>query len=98
MLFIRDCLDSLRTQRRQGWDPVTLVYAGRQYGPFEVFARSRSVKYFEKLKQVFDIEKKDDLVTLTEAFKEEKLRIPRWGFRPLNPPELMGFDKLASLP
>ena len=101
VLFIRDSLDCLRTGRWQNWWPMTLLYASRQYGPFEVFARSQSAKYFEKVKQVFDIDAKDDLVPLAEAFREQKLKIPQWGgFRhdSLNPFDLMGFEKLATLP
>ncbi|MGI5868170.1 MAG: SEFIR domain-containing protein [Kiritimatiellia bacterium] len=97
-LFVRDCLDVLRTGRRQGWLPVTLLYSGRQYGPFEIFARSQSSKYFENVKQIFDIESKDDFLPLAEAFKEQKLQIPRWEFQSFNPFSLMGVDKLASLP
>lgn len=97
-LFVRDCLDVLRTERRQHWWPVTLLYAGRQYGPFEIFARSQSQRYFDTMKQVFDIDTKEDLVPMIEAFKEQKLRTPSWEFRSANPFELMGFDKLATLP
>lgn len=98
VLFVRDCLDCLRADRRQHWWPMTLLYAGRQYGPFEVFARSQSAQYFENLGQVFDIQAKDDLIPLAEAFKEQKLRIPRWEDTSFNPFELMGFDKLGALP
>ena len=98
ILFIRDCLDCLRSARWQHWWPITLLYASRQYGPFEVFARSQSAKYFENLKQVFDIETKEDLVPLVEAFREQKLRIPRWQFNSFSPFELMGFEKLGTLP
>ena len=97
-LFVRDCLDVLRTGRWQGWWPVTLIYAGRQYGPFEIFARSQSLRYFDNMKQIFDIESKDDLLPLVDAFKEQKLRIPTWEFRSANVFELMGYDKLATLP
>lgn len=98
VLFVRDCLDVLHTGRWQRWWPVTLLYAGRQYGPFEIFARSQSIGYFENVKQVFDIESKDDLTALVEAAKEQKLQMPTWGVQSANPFKLMGFDKLATLP
>jgi hypothetical protein len=98
ILFIRDCLDCLRSGRCQRWWPVTLLYAGRQHGPFEVFARSQSAKFFENLKQVFDIEAKDDLAPLEEAFREQKLRIPQWEFNSFDTFEMMGFEKMGTLP
>jgi len=96
-LFVRDCLDSLRVSRFQNWWPVTLFYAGRQYGPFELFVRCQSSRYFDTAKQVFDIDCKDDLTPLVNALKEQKLRGP-WNLRPSNPLELLGFDKLGTLP
>lgn len=98
VLFVRDCLDCLRSDRWQSWIPVTLVYAGRQYGPFELFAKSQSARYFEKVEPVFDIASKDDLMPLAEAFRERRIDLPRWGFDSFNPFHLMGFDKLGTLP
>ena len=98
ILFIRDCLDCLRSGAYQRWWPVTLLYAERQYGPFEVFARSQSKRFFEKVRAVFDIQRKEDLLPVVEALKEKKLRIPYWEYHSFNPFELMGCDKLATLP
>jgi hypothetical protein len=99
LLFIRDCIDCLRSEERwQNWWPITLLYAGRQYGAFEVFARSQSQQYFERMKCILDIAAKDDLLPLATAIKEQKLRIPSWTFHSVNAFELMGFDKLATLP
>lgn len=97
-LFVRDCLDVLRTGSLQHWWPVTLLYSGRQYGPFEMFARSQSLRYFDIMKQVFDIDTKEELIPMAEALKEQELRAPSWEFRSVNPFQLMGFDKLATLP
>lgn len=97
VLFVRDCLDVLRTERLQRWWPVTLVYASRQHGPFEIFARSQSARYFENVRQVFDISGKEDLMPLVAAFKEQRLSVPAWDFRSANIFNLMGFDKIASL-
>lgn len=98
VLFVRDCPGVMRTGRRQHWWPETLLYARRQYGPFEIFARSRSRQYFEKMKQIFDIESKDDLVPMIEALKEQKLWTPTWEFHSVNLFELIGFGNLATLP
>jgi hypothetical protein len=98
ILFIRDCLDSLRSGHRQGWRPETLLYAHRQYGPFEVFARCQSKQYFKKVCPIFDVESKDDILPLAEAFRENRLRILRWESESFDPFGLMAFEKLASLP
>ena len=98
VLFIRDCLDVLRADRWQYWWTQTLVFSERQYRPFEIFARSQSRHYFEKIKVIFNIAQKDEFLTLKEAFKTEKLRIPRWDFTSFDPFALMGYDKLATLP
>jgi len=98
LLFIRDCIDCLRTGRRQGWWPMTLLYATNQHGPFEIFARSQSSKFFNELMQIFDIDSKDDLFPVDSSLREGKLRTPNWQFEGINPFELMGYDKIATLP
>jgi len=98
VLFIRDCIDSLRLEHGQGWFPETLLYAHRQYGPFEVFARSQSKQYFEKVRPIFDVDRKEDFLHLAEAFRENRLNVPRWEFDSFDPFKLMAFDKLATLP
>jgi len=41
ILFLRDCVDCLKSKRYQAWWPETLVYAENRYGPFEIFARGQ---------------------------------------------------------
>ena len=98
VLFIRDCIDSLRLEHGQSWFPETLLYAHRQHGPFEVFARGQSEQYFEKVRAIFDVKLKEDFLPLAKAFREGKLNIPRWEFESFDPFQLMAFDKLATLP
>jgi len=98
VLFIRDCLDCRRYQRRQHWYPVTLLYAGHQYSPFEVFARCVSARYFDNIKGMFEITGKEDLIWLAEAYKKGELQIPNWEGDSFNPFFLMNLDKLATLP
>ena len=54
-------------------------------------------KYNYKLGKTY-VESKDDILPLLEAFKEKRLRIPRWEVNSFNPFELMAFEKLATLP
>jgi hypothetical protein len=98
ILFIRDCLDCLRFGRGQVWWPVTLLYADRQHGPFEVFARGQSRRNFAQFRQVLDIQTKKELAVVDQAFRERKLRIPSWQHTFFDPMTLIGFDKLGTLP
>lgn len=98
ILFIRDCIDCLNPGRSQEWWPESLVYSERIYGPFEIFARSQSRQYFDKVKVIFDIETKENLVSLMEAFQKHKLWIPTWQYHSINPYSLMALDKMTTLP
>jgi hypothetical protein len=98
-LYIRDCLDCIRDDKSQEWLPQTLAYVERHSGSFEMFARAQSNEYFERIKGIFDIENKDDLIRLFNFYKEKKLRIPSWDyFTFVNPEKLLGFEKLGSRP
>ena len=98
VLFIRDAFDSIKRGMRQSWSPVTLVYAEDYSGPFEIFARAQSKEYFDRLKCLFDINQKEELAPLFEAFREDKLKVPRWEFSSFEPAVLLGLEKLATLP
>ncbi|MFC2073148.1 SEFIR domain-containing protein [Chloroflexota bacterium] len=97
VLFIRDAFDSIRRGTHQDWSPVTLVYAEDYSGPFEIFARAQSKEYFDRIKCLFDIKQKDDFTPLFDAFREGKLRVPRWEFSSFEPAVLLGFEKLATM-
>jgi len=100
LLYIRWCVDFLRNSidRFDYWWPETLVYSSRQYGPFEVFARSQSQVYFKKFIQILDIEGKDNLLELINAIIEGKIEAPKWHTHRVNPSLLMGIDKIGTLP
>ena len=98
VLFIQDCLNCLRGRSGQHWFPITLLYADHQHSPFEIFARSISARYFEKVKGMLGITGKEDLIALAEAYKKRELYIPNWEGDSFNPLFLMNLDKLATLP
>jgi hypothetical protein len=98
ILFIRDCLEMMRTTGYQEWWPETMLYIGRLSSSFEIFARAQSKDYFDKIKCLFDIEQKKDLEPLLQAFKEQKLKVPSWHFTSFSPYGLLGFEKLATRP
>jgi len=98
ILFIRSSLDSLREEIYQTWWPITLVYIERHRGAFEIFARSQSKEYFNKVKCLFDMENKEEFYPLMQAFESGKLKIPRWDFTSANPLILLGYEKIATRP
>jgi len=97
-LYLRDCLDCIRSQERQRWWPDTLVYLNFREDPFEVFARAGSTQYFNRLKLALGINVKQELDPLIQAFKDQKLYIPRWEFESFNPFELLNYEHLATRP
>ena len=98
ILYLRDCIDVLQREGHQSWWPETLLYIERHGGVFEIFARSQSNEYFDRIKCLFDIKEKTDFEPLMEAFRQELLRIPRWEFTSFSPSELMGYEQLATRP
>jgi len=98
VLFIKDALDSLERATYQSWSPVTLVYAEDHSGSFEIFARAQSKEYFDRFKCLFGINQKEDFAPLFDAFRENKLKVPRWEFSTFNPAILLGFEKIATRP
>lgn len=98
VLFIRDCLDSVRIERSQRWWPHSLVFSERQYGPFEVFARCESERYFESFKRVLGVGSPEEIRALKDAFGDRRLQAPRWDYVSVEPFVLMGASRIATRP
>jgi hypothetical protein len=96
VLYLRDCLDAVKTGSRQGWWPYSLMWIADRERTFEIFARAESHEYFEILKVVLDIQKKDELNALFTAISEGKLKTLNWDYRQLHIAVLMGFESLAT--
>ena len=80
------------------WGPETLLYLGHFPGPFEIFARAESKRYFEKMKCLFDIQSPDDFKQLLEEYQKGKRKLPRWEIHSFNPALLLNIKKLATRP
>lgn len=80
------------------WWPETLLYLGHFNGPFEIFARSVSTKYFNKSKVLLSIEMPKDLEPLLKSYQDGSRKLPRWGFDRFNPASLLGYEHLATRP
>lgn len=93
VLFLRGC-----AERESEWWPETLLYAGRYHGACEIFARSQSKQYFEKVAELIACRTKTDLGSLLEWLEEDRRRIPRWQFDSFSPRRLLGYEQLCSKP
>lgn len=80
------------------WQPKTLIYTDSYRGTFEIFYKAESERYFDKCKCIFDIDQKEELSLIFQAFKERRLTVPKWGFNTFNPSYLANFDNLCTKP
>ncbi|WP_122314253.1 SEFIR domain-containing protein [Pseudomonas cichorii] len=94
VLFLRDRVQ--RPSESFPWYPETLVYAGRHSGPFELFARSKSKRYFKHLKLVLGIDNKAALGELLSGMESGNASLPRWDYQALTPRTLSGFEHLDT--
>jgi hypothetical protein len=95
VLFLRDHLDH---PDQMHWWPETLLYADRHSAAFEIFARSKSSAYFERVKILLGINSKDALSRLLKTFTEDPRSVPTWEFESFSPAALLGFNDLATKP
>lgn len=91
----------LRSQNADVWDmwwPETLLYAGRYSGAFELFARAKSKRYFDRIKGLLRVNSKEEFGNLLAKIKTEPNRIPNWQFDSINIDRLSGFEVLVTTP
>lgn len=93
ILFLRG---DLHQEEYSRWYPDTLLYVRRFHSAFEIFARSSSKSYFEKVKCILDIDKPSDLNELMATYKTDRQRIPKWESESFSPSRLMGYEQLAT--
>jgi len=80
------------------WWPETLLYTERYYGPFEIFARSKSAKYFAKVLPLLGISDLSQLKAKLDEYDAGAARVPKWDFTSVQPKSLLGFDYLRTGP
>ncbi len=104
VLYLRSCFEVMRQDRTWNrWWPETLVYSTqpsmRERGLFEIFARSRSQKYFDRMRVMFDVDNKQEFDSLIQLYQEQPSDlIPRWQWESIDPSLLMGYSKMATKP
>ena len=93
VLYLRSALPS---GKGYDWYPETGIFSSYMHGPFEVFARSESLSYFNRFKIVLGIDTREALSPVIEASKTRDARVPQWEFQRLEPDVLIGWEKLAK--
>jgi hypothetical protein len=78
------------------WWPETLLYAHRQYGPFEIFARAISKQYFSRVMPMLGISNLSVLQNRFAQYQKDPRLLPRWDYRPLSPAVLAGAELLGT--
>lgn len=96
ILFLRGELTDLGDY--QNWFPETLVYLGYGHRTFEIFERSRSSRFFERIRPLLGNATKDDLDKLIEGYRADPQSLPRWEGSRISPAKLMGIQNLCSMP
>ncbi len=96
ILFLR--ADLANFDRFIRWWPETLVYLGFSYRTFEIFERSRSTQYFEKIRPFLANATKADLEELLAGYGKNGRDLPRWEMTQVSPSKLMGFQNMCTRP
>jgi hypothetical protein len=96
VIFMRSEIE--RTGLFSMWWSETPLYVERFHGAFEIFARSKSKVYFDKVKCMLSIKKPADLEELLKSYSTRERDLPRWEFESFNPAYLLGYENLGTLP
>ncbi len=80
------------------WWPETLLWVGHNPGPMELFARSRSQAFFDRVRDVLGIDSVASITELLEQYKAGTRNLPRWEFDSFNPAVLLGVNELCTAP
>ena len=97
VLFLRSRLDYPNDQfGGWHWWPETLLYAGRLSKPFEIFARSQSIQYFNRMKCLLGIKSKEELVPLLNKINANpQMYLHQSGFS-VYLPALIGYEQIST--
>jgi len=96
ILYLKEAMQAIKEKRRAEWWPDTLLYVSF-HGAFEIFLRSESLEYFNKISSIFDVNSKSDFDQFLIAFNNGKVLVPIWETETINPAVLMNYEKLCSL-
>ncbi len=96
VLFVRASIEKVKGISNQQWWPETLLYMANKERAFEIFARAESTRYFESLRPVLGVGRKEELQPMVEAFQAGKLNMISWEHLTVDPLVLLNYEKLAT--
>lgn len=92
--YLRSYLAS--SEWTQQWWPETLLYAMRQHGPFEIFARASSKRYLNRILPILGIDSVDKIRAKLSNAHQERFLIPKWDYEEINPAGMLGLQNLGT--
>jgi hypothetical protein len=100
VLFFFDSITAYKEKRQARWWPDTLLYYREYAPPFEIFARSESLQYFQNICPLIAMK---DKAELGESFKlfgaqNRPIYLPHWEYRSISLQAAMNFERLANKP
>lgn len=78
------------------WWPYTLLFTGHYPQSFEIFARSISKQYFDRVKYLLGIKDKTELESLLLEYQKGSRRLPTYNYTSLSVVPLLGFAHLET--
>lgn len=97
-----DFVAFLRSRRTEDgwwrWWPETLLYSLRSYGPFEKFARSSSLRYFDRFKGLLGVQTPAEFQEFCANLVNGQERLPKWDFDSIDVATLSGAKEIGSRP
>ena len=85
-------------QRGLRWYPLTLLYASFRSLSFELFARAKSLAYFNKIKNMIGTRDINEFRALIQKIMDNADRIPRFDYESLSPGRLAHADTIGTAP
>ncbi len=95
LLYIRDALQAYKDNRHRYWHPTALVFISFDSGAFEIFLRSESEAYFNRIAPLLGVKSKSELTPFIEAVRNGKIQEPGTGFNKLSSLTLMNYEELC---
>ena len=85
-------------ERNKWWpqDILLKYYQPCEPNPLEMFARTESKSYFDKVKHAIGVQNKSELDNLISEWENRKITIPRWNHWKLDIKNLLGYENLCT--
>ncbi len=95
VLFLRA---AIAFKGERNWYPVVCIHLGHVYRPLEMFARAKSVAFFERIKPMFGITDVTSLRAEVARIEGHRQMLPQWDYETLEVGRLIKPDQIATVP